>query len=150
MKQILLLIIALIPLAFNQVFGQTNDSIEIKKTALDYIEGYYYADEARMERALHPELAKRTVFKNKKGKEVLHPLAAEKLIEYTAKKEDDSEKNGKLKTKVLIYDIFEGTATAKVETNFFPFIDYMHLAKINGEWKIVNVLWKMKPKSKKQ
>jgi hypothetical protein len=26
-------------------------------------------------------------------------------------------------------------------------VDYMHLAKWNGQWKIVNVLWQMKPKN---
>ncbi len=25
-------------------------------------------------------------------------------------------------------------------------IDYLHLARWNGEWKIVNVLWELKPK----
>ena len=34
-----------------------DESDAIKKTALDYIEGWYAGDEARMERALHSELA---------------------------------------------------------------------------------------------
>jgi hypothetical protein len=38
-----------------------DESAEIKKTALDYIEGWYAGDAARMERALHPELAKRMI-----------------------------------------------------------------------------------------
>jgi hypothetical protein len=25
-------------------------------------------------------------------------------------------------------------------------IDYMHIAKFNGRWVIVNVLWEMKPR----
>jgi hypothetical protein len=25
-------------------------------------------------------------------------------------------------------------------------IDYLHLAKWDGEWKIINVLWELKPK----
>ncbi|MEX2284674.1 MAG: nuclear transport factor 2 family protein [Gemmatimonadota bacterium] len=37
------------------------DSAAIRATALDYVEGWYTADAARMERALHPELAKRIV-----------------------------------------------------------------------------------------
>jgi hypothetical protein len=44
--------------------GQTNapdDNSAITKTALDYIEGWYADDAVRMERALHPELAKRMV-----------------------------------------------------------------------------------------
>jgi len=26
-----------------------------------------------------------------------------------------------------------------------PWIDFLHLSKINGRWVIVNVLWEMKP-----
>jgi Putative lumazine-binding len=37
------------------------DLTAIKQTALDYIEGYYEGNGERMERALHPELAKRIV-----------------------------------------------------------------------------------------
>ncbi|HEV7836602.1 MAG TPA: nuclear transport factor 2 family protein, partial [Gemmatimonadaceae bacterium] len=37
------------------------DSVAIRQTALDYIQGWYAGDAARMERALHPELAKRIV-----------------------------------------------------------------------------------------
>ena len=45
-------------------FAQTtspDDNSAITKTALDYIEGWYTGDAARMERALHPELAKRMI-----------------------------------------------------------------------------------------
>lgn len=37
------------------------DSAAIRATALDYIDGWYTGDAARMERALHPELVKRIV-----------------------------------------------------------------------------------------
>ena len=39
-------------LAFAQT-GASDDNAAITKTALDYIEGWYAADAARMERALH-------------------------------------------------------------------------------------------------
>ena len=39
----------------------TDDETAIRKTALDYIEGWYEADAARMESALYPELAKRMI-----------------------------------------------------------------------------------------
>ncbi|PYS59909.1 MAG: hypothetical protein DMF76_15225, partial [Acidobacteria bacterium] len=38
-----------------------DESAAITRTALDYIEGWYAGDAARMERALHPELAKRMI-----------------------------------------------------------------------------------------
>ncbi len=37
------------------------DKVAITQTALDYIEGWYAGDATRMERALHPELAKRMI-----------------------------------------------------------------------------------------
>ncbi len=45
---------------------------------------------------------------------------------------------------VTILDLFGNTASVKVVAS--DWIDYMHLAKWNGEWKIVNVLWELKPK----
>jgi len=47
---------------------------------------------------------------------------------------------------VFILDIFQNTASAKAIMS--GWIDYMHLAKWNGEWKIVNVLWELKPQKK--
>ena len=57
-----LLVLALAALPFVQAHAQSPaDSAGIRQAALDYIEGYYEGDGARMERALHPELAKRIV-----------------------------------------------------------------------------------------
>jgi hypothetical protein len=39
----------------------------------------------------------------------------------------------------VILDLFEDIATAKVVSA--DFVDYLHMANLNGEWKIVNVLW---------
>jgi hypothetical protein len=40
---------------------------EIRQTTLDYIEGWYNGDPERMERSLHPDLAKRIVVPNPDG-----------------------------------------------------------------------------------
>ena len=37
-----------------------------------------------------------------------------------------------------------GGNTAQVKTVMHDWIDYMQMARWNGEWKIVNVLWEMK------
>ena len=37
------------------------DQAAIKQTALDYVEGWYEGNAERMERALHPDLAKRII-----------------------------------------------------------------------------------------
>ena len=45
----------------------------IRQTALDYIEGWNDGDPARMERGLHPELAKRRVIPNGASPSSLQP-----------------------------------------------------------------------------
>jgi hypothetical protein len=49
-----------------------------------------------------------------------------------------SHKEGQV-NEVIILDVL--TETASVKTISPEFIDYIHLAKINGQWRIVNVLW---------
>lgn len=44
---------------------------------------------------------------------------------------------------VKILDVCENTAAVRVDAA--QWIDYLHLARWNGEWKIVNVLWEMRP-----
>jgi hypothetical protein len=46
-------------------------------------------------------------------------------------------------TDVEILDIYENVASAKATMS--GWVDYMHLAKWNGRWVIVNVLWELKP-----
>jgi hypothetical protein len=64
--------------------GQTAaDSAAIRATALDYIEGWYTNNAARMQRALHPRLAKRMVWADSTGKSHLVDLTAVELVQGT-------------------------------------------------------------------
>ena len=122
------------------------DSAAIKQTALDYIEGWYEGNAERMERALHPELAKRIVRTNPEGRSRLDQMSAMTLVQGTRRgggKETPKEKQQK---DVTILDVFENAASVKVVAS--DWIDYLHLAKSNGRWVIVNVLWELKPQQK--
>jgi hypothetical protein len=59
------------------------DSAAIRATALDYIDGWYSGDAERMERALHPHLAKRLVSTDSRGQSRLLDLTALELIQST-------------------------------------------------------------------
>lgn len=50
---------------------------------------------------------------------------------------------GKRNIKVTIFDVREDIAMAEVLSTMY--YDYLQLAKLDGQWKIVNVLWKMNP-----
>jgi hypothetical protein len=41
--------------------------------------------------------------------------------------------------------MFGNAASAKVVAS--DWVDYLHLARWNGEWRIVNVLWELKPET---
>src|SRR5262245_46616620 len=59
------------------------DTVAIRQAALDYIEGYYEGNGERMERALHPELAKRIVRTDDKGRSSFSNMSALTLINGT-------------------------------------------------------------------
>src|SRR5688572_6116093 len=60
------------------------DADAIKATALDYIEGWYEGNPERMERALHPELAKRIARTDpKSGRSRLDQMSAMSLVQGT-------------------------------------------------------------------
>ena len=46
---------------------------------------------------------------------------------------------------VTILDIFQNVAS--VRATMSAWIDYMQMARFNGRWVIINVLWEMKPRN---
>lgn len=126
----------------------TEDTIAIKTTALNYIEGYFYKDAERMEKALHPELVKRSIQRTKDGTEFILNLGASYMIMRTSHNTNKhaAYPEDSIISIVEIYDIVGNAATLKVSTNQYNFIDYLHVGKFNNEWKIINVFWATKPK----
>jgi len=118
------------------------DSVAIEKTANNYVEGFFNGDATRVGSAVHPELVKRIIYKDNTGNAMIQNMGASGLIFAAIKhKKADPNPSEPFKATVTIYDIFNETATVKIVTNKFDFIDYAQMAKIGGEWKIVNVLW---------
>jgi hypothetical protein len=119
------------------------DSAAIRATALDYIEGWYTADATRMERALHPELAKRIVQTDPQGNSRLGQQSAMTLVSNTRRGGGTIIPADKRKSDVRILDVYGNAASVRVQAA--SWVDYMHIAKSNGRWVIVNVLWELDP-----
>jgi hypothetical protein len=135
-------VLLLLALAAAAAHGQAAaDSLAIRATALDYIEGWYAGDAERMERSLHPELVKRIV-DTRGGTSTLGEMTAAELVAATSRGGGRQTPAGRQRTDVRILDIFGNTASVRVDAD--AWIDYMHLALWNGEWKIVNVLWEQR------
>ena len=144
MKRLLLFVAAVTLLASapEAARAQSNADREgVRAAVLDYVEGIYENAPARIERSVHPDLAKRGFFV-KKGETAYspHTMTYQQLVDlaksYKAQKDAPKE--------VVVYDISDQTASAKLTAVWG--IDYMHLAKYEGKWKIINILWQTPPK----
>ena len=118
----------------------------IRQAALDYIEGWYEGDAARMDRALHKELAKR-IIRTVGGTEQFTSLTKTQMVEATQKGGGKNRPAETRNIKVDILDVYRDIAN--VRTECADFVDYLQLAKSEGQWKIVNVLWQYNVKERK-
>lgn len=120
------------------------DSAAIRTAALDYVDGWYTGDAARMERAVHPELAKRIVQTDERGRSRISQQSALTLINLTRLAEGRETPPDQQLRDVRILDVYGNSASVRAE--MAGWIDYLHLARWNGQWRIVNVLWELKPR----
>lgn len=143
----LMILFALTSAASAQTSAANTDDAAIRAAALDYIEGWYEGNAERMERALHPDLAKRIVITNpQNNRSRLDQMSALGLIQGTRRGGGKDTPKDKQQKDVTILDKFENAASVKIVAS--DWIDYLHLAKFNGRWLIVNVLWELKPANK--
>jgi hypothetical protein len=117
------------------------DTLAITQAALDYIESQHKPNPAQMERAIHARMVKRTFWKDPvTQKEFLDENFTENMIILAERYNRNGDKfPTKPKKEVKLLDISDRTASVKLTAD--EWIDYMHLTKLNGQWKIVNVLW---------
>ena len=144
MKKILALFLLTFSLSF-AVGAQTGEDKEaVRQAALDYIESIYEVKPEKAERSVHPDLTKRGFFK-RQGETAYAPLNMTyvQLVELAK----NYNKNGRVPKdapkEVVIFEVSDQTASAKVTASWG--IDYLHLAKYEGKWKIIHVLWQNLP-----
>lgn len=117
------------------------DSAAIHQTALDYIEGYYTADAGRMERALHPAMRKRMVYSHPRtSADSLNRQDAQDLISGTRTREPTPASERRVHVEVL--DVYNDAASVRIDA--YEWVDYLHLVRWRGDWKIINVLWELR------
>jgi hypothetical protein len=146
MRRLVLLIASLLLAVPGASLAQSAaDSAAIRATALDYIEGWYLGDAERMERALHPELAKRMASADAGGVSQLNHMGADQLVAATRAGYGKATPEAQRRMDVTILDIYENAASVKVVAK--DWVDYLHVVKFDGRWFIMNVLWELTPEA---
>ena len=122
----------------------SSDSAAVRAAALDYIEGWYTGNAERMERAVHPDLAKRIMNTDQRGRRVLGHQSAMTLVLNTRGGGGKETPVTEQRKDVRILDIFANTASVRIDAD--SWVDYLHIARWNDRWVIVNVLWELRPR----
>jgi hypothetical protein len=126
---------------------QSAERDAVRRAALDYLEGFYEGDSAKIVRSVRPDVRKAGYYRA----QGTSPYVAEEMpfaamIEYT----NNFRKGGRstpatAPREVTVGEVNDQTATAKVVAWWG--IDYLQLAKYDGKWMIVNVMWQSPPRS---
>lgn len=117
----------------------TTDSLQVKEVVTKYVESFYLTQPKKGQESIHPLLAKRTIQKFEDGSEFLKGMTYEEMANlgkvFNARNQFDENS----KKEISILDMLNQTVSVKLVAE--GWVDYIHLGKINGEWKIINVLW---------
>ncbi len=124
------------------------DREAVRQAVLDYVEGIYNVEPARIERSVSPNLAKMGFYRppTETAYRPGRSMAFQQLVEISKNFNKDGKLRKDAPKDIVIYDVLDQTATVKLTADWGT--DYMHLAKIDGKWMIVNVLWQSHPPKK--
>jgi hypothetical protein len=124
------------------------DREAVRQAVLDYVEGIYNVQPERIERSVSPNLAKMGFYRppTETAYRPGRSMAFQQLVEIAKNFNKDGKLSKDAPKDIVLYDVLDQTATVKLTADWGT--DYMHLAKIDGKWMIVNVLWQSHPPKK--
>jgi hypothetical protein len=138
-KYLMLATVLFFTLALNA--QNVSDTAQIRIAAFNYMQGWYEGNAERMTKALHPDLVKRAVqtLDTTSKRQIIRTSTADMMIRFTEAGGGKKLSGAKEKLDYTLLDANSLLAVVKLVS--LDFVDYLQLCKINGEWKIINVLW---------
>jgi hypothetical protein len=92
---------------------------------------------------VHPNLVKSGFYrKEASGPYIEAPMTYEELVRLAGNWNKEKKRNTSIK-EVVVLDVLDQTASVKVVAAWG--VDYMHLGKYDGTWKITQILWQSHP-----
>lgn len=126
------------------------DYNNVKTAILDYVEGIYMVDSTRIDKSVDKKLHKIGYWFHPDKKEYVDNLKMThtQLSNLAANWNKSGKRaNEKSPKEIEIYEVNTKTASAKLTAEWG--IDFFHLGKVDGQWKIVNVIWQSQPNEEK-
>ena len=120
------------------------DQAAVTRAAMDYLEGFYEGDADKIRRGVHPDVVKYGFMEERDGGYRGSAMSFADMIQFVegVKARGDHPPDSAPKDVVLL-EVLDQTAAVKVVAWWG--IDYLHLAKYEGQWKVLHVLWQTFP-----
>jgi hypothetical protein len=136
-----LLMAALIGFLGTPVFCQKTDRDLVYAAVEDYVEGLYQVKPERIKNSVHPELTKKGYWKGKDKTDYAYDgiMTFDQLVKLAETWNAKGWLPKDAVKKIDIFDVQDQTASAKLTAHWGT--DYFQLAKYDGKWMIVNILW---------
>lgn len=126
----------------SQLFAQNAAADSVSLALNDYIDAFYYGDTSKIHRSIDPGVHKYGYYRPRNGSTYEgSAMPFREMIEYATGvlKKGKNPNVEKFPRKVEVYEVLDKTACGKVTAWWGT--DYVLLAKLDGRWKITNVLW---------
>lgn len=133
--------VAQTPAPPKQVAVSPAETQAVRRAALDYLEGFYDGDTAKLVRALRPEMFKYGFWKAKDSTRYAgERMSYDEAIAYGRRMKASKRPTPATAPKeVTIFEVQDQTASAKVRAWWGT--DYLLLGKYDGRWMISHILW---------
>jgi len=121
-------------LVVDRVGVSASDLEAIDQVALDYLEGYVSGDAGRHLRSYHPEAIKRRYSVGKDGVVGIISLSPQTMADDAALQTPKQ-----VKAEIIVDAVFNDIASVRVYSPWW--VDFLHVVKARGEWKLFHVTW---------
>ena len=122
-----------------------SDREAVRLAVLDYVEGFYEGDTARLVRSVSPEVRKYGYYRAKPGGPYVgEAMPFPEFLSYANRIRTGRSRTPPNAVKdIVLFDVLDQTASAKLTAWWGT--DYLLLAKDKGRWIILQVLWQGPP-----
>jgi len=122
-----------------------DDRAAVRRAVLDYVEGFYEGDTARLARSVRPDVAKSGFWRARDSSSyVWETMPWSEFVSYAnGVKARNRQAPASAPRTIVVFDVQDRTASAKL-TAFWG-TDYLLLGKYDGRWKVSHVLWQSAP-----
>jgi hypothetical protein len=116
------------------------DAAAIRACVLDYFEGWFDGDPARMDRALHPGLAKHPIGQDRDRSQALDLTTKEEMVEATRQGRGRGRDVPDRAIRIEIASVSGDIASVVVHSAVY--VEYALLARTSDGWRITSTLWR--------